>query len=134
MSRVREVICAALAAVTLLGPGTVASAQTGGKASDAAAARGKLKFERTCAPCHGQGPGHDGSPQLPGTAALARKYGGERPGALELRKDLTPDILGFFVRHGSGPMPGFRKTEVSDAEINDIAAYLRRSADTNTPR
>jgi mono/diheme cytochrome c family protein len=53
---------------------------------------------------------------------------GERPGSLELRTDLTPDILAFFVRNGSGPMPGFRKTEVSDADVAAIAAYLKSSA------
>lgn len=136
MRRVRQAVCVAIAGTSLLAMSGLAGAQTAGKSSDAAAAiaRGKVKFERACAPCHGRGPGHDGSPQLPGTAALARKYGAERPGALELREDLTPDILGFFVRNGSGPMPGFRKTEISDAEISDVAAYLRTSADKNAVR
>jgi len=99
------------------------------KAADTGAAvRGKLVFERQCAACHGQGPGDDGSPRLPGTDALQRKYGGAMPGALEKRTDLNAEIIRTFVRHGSGPMPMFRKAELSDAAIDDIAAYLKVSS------
>ena len=89
---------------------------------------GARLFVRSCAPCHGQGPGNDGSPMLPGTAALQAKYKGTPPAALERRDDLEPEVLRYFVRHGQGAMPMFRKTEVSDAEIDAIARYLRASA------
>jgi len=91
-------------------------------------ATGKAKFAYACAPCHGAGPGDDGKPMLPGTQSLAYKYKGEKPAALELRSDLPAEILKTFVRRGSWSMPAFRKTEVSDAEITAIAAYLAQSS------
>jgi mono/diheme cytochrome c family protein len=97
---------------------------------NAAAQRGKLKFERTCAPCHGSGPGDDGRPMLPGTTALQLKYKGTLPALLEARTDLTAVVLQGFLRSGSFSMPPFRKTELSDAEIGDIAAYLAMSSRT----
>ena len=97
---------------------------------NAAAQRGKLKFERTCAPCHGAGPGDDGRPMLPGTTALQLKYKGTLPALLEARTDLTAVVLQGFLRSGSFSMPPFRKTELSDAEIGDIAAYLAMSSRT----
>ena len=89
---------------------------------------GRKLFERTCAPCHGQGPGDDGAKLLPGTAALDAKYKGDIPAALERRQDLTPDVIRYFVRNGSGAMPMFRKTELTDPEIAAIAAYLKKNA------
>lgn len=101
----------------------------------AAITRGKLKFDHTCAPCHGRGPGNDGRAMLPGTDALRIKYRGSVPPVLEDRSDLTADMLKTFVRQGSWSMPPFRPTEITDAEIEDVAAYLadtaRRSAQRN---
>ena len=95
------------------------------QAEDAGAVqRGNLKFQRTCAPCHGSGPGSDGRAALPGTVALQLKYAGALPALLEARADLTADLLKTFVRRGSWSMPPFRKTELTDDEIRDIAAYL----------
>ena len=95
------------------------------KAEDTSAVqRGNLKFQRTCAPCHGAGPGSDGRAALPGTVALQLKYQGSLPALLEARTDLTADILKTYVRRGSWSMPPFRKTELTDGEIRDIAAYL----------
>ncbi|HVY63982.1 MAG TPA: cytochrome c [Gammaproteobacteria bacterium] len=92
------------------------------------AERGKAKFEHTCAPCHGKGGGNDGHAQLPGTEALAIKYKGTIPAALEDRSDLTADTIRAFVRNGSFSMPPFRPTELTNAEIADIAAYLAVSS------
>ncbi len=86
--------------------------------------RGKALYEYWCLPCHGRGPGH------PGTQALAERYGGNLPDALEDRKNLTPEFVAVFVRNGISIMPFFRKTEISDAELADIGAYLSR----NTPK
>jgi mono/diheme cytochrome c family protein len=86
--------------------------------------RGMVKFQHTCAPCHGAGPGTDGRPALPGTTALQLKYKGALPALLEARTDLTFDVLKAYLRHGSWSMPPFRKTELTDAEIQDIAVYL----------
>ncbi len=93
-------------------------------AAEADVARGKSKFQRSCAPCHGAGPGDDGRAMLPGTTALQLKYKGTVPALLEARTDLPAAVVRTFVRRGSWSMPPFRKTELSDAEIDDIAAYL----------
>jgi mono/diheme cytochrome c family protein len=89
---------------------------------------GKAVFQRVCAPCHGAGPGLDGAKLLPGAAAIAAKYKGTVPPLLEQRGDLTADYLKYFVRHGSGAMPMFRQTEITDAEIAAVAAYLKDAA------
>jgi mono/diheme cytochrome c family protein len=86
--------------------------------------RGNVKFQRSCAPCHGAGPGNDGRRALPGTDALRLKYQGALPALLEARKDLTFEVLKSYLRRGSWSMPPFRKTELTDQQIADIAAYL----------
>jgi len=82
--------------------------------------QGDEAYQYWCATCHGAGPGH------PGTTALAAKYKGARPGLLEERTDLTPQGVRFFVRNGVSIMPFFRKTEVSDSDLDAIAQYLTR--------
>jgi mono/diheme cytochrome c family protein len=86
----------------------------------ALAADGKAVYEKWCAPCHAAGPGH------PGTTALAALYKGSKPPALEERTDLTPPVVKQFVRKGVSVMPFFRKTEISDAELDALATYLSR--------
>ncbi|MCB5425052.1 cytochrome c [Altererythrobacter sp. CC-YST694] len=92
---------------------------------------GRAIFEQNCAPCHGAGPGDDGAPMLPGTMTLERRYQGEIPGALELRDDLDGDTLRLFVRNGIGAMPMFRKSELSDADVDAVAAYLKATAEAS---
>ena len=92
-------------------------------------ARGEAVFRKVCAPCHGAGPGIDGSPLLPGTAKLQAKYRGALPAALEDRRDLNAAALRAFVRNGVGAMPRFRPTEVSDADLEAMAAWLVKRAD-----
>jgi mono/diheme cytochrome c family protein len=94
----------------------------------AAITSGKQVFAIQCAPCHGTGPGDFGKAMLPGTDALRIKYQGKIPAALEQRSDLPAPILREFVRRGSWSMPPFRKTELSDAQIGSIAAYLAESS------
>jgi (+)-pinoresinol hydroxylase len=84
------------------------------------AADGKPVYEKWCAPCHAAGPGH------PGTTALAALYKGTKPAALVDRTDLTPPVVKQFVRKGVSVMPFFRKTEISDAELDALAAYLSK--------
>ena len=115
-------LCAMAAVAALVGC-------AGAHAQDAASVqRGKAKFEDSCAPCHAAGPGDDGRPMLPGTEALTLKYRGTIPAVLEQRTDLTAPTLKAFVRSGTFSMPPFRKTELTDAEIADIAAYLAESS------
>jgi len=99
---------------------TCASAQDAG--------RGKAKFDHTCAPCHGAGVGDDGRAMLPGTDALRIKYRGSLPALLEQRTDLNADAIRTFLRRGTWSMPPFRPTEVTEGDIQDIAAYLRQSS------
>jgi len=47
---------------------------------------------------------------------------------LEQRTDLTAPVIKAFVRSGTFSMPPFRKTELTDAEIDDLAAYLAESS------
>jgi mono/diheme cytochrome c family protein len=86
---------------------------------------GKAAFDDHCAPCHGRElvSNHQ---MLPGTASLALKYKGSVPPALEDRTDLTAAFVKYTVRHGTEVMPFFRKTMVSDRELDAIAAYLSR--------
>ena len=98
-------------------------------ADDAATlARGKLVFTRTCAPCHGADRGDFGRAMLPGTDALRIKYQGKLPALLELRTDLAPAVIRTFVRRGTWSMPPMRKTEISDAEIDAVGAYIAATA------
>ena len=103
--------CALIAAVALAFA-VAAHAQDGGKPD------GKAVFTKWCAPCHGDGPGK------PGTAALQALYKGAKPALLEQRTDLVPEITKTFVRNGVSVMPFFRKTEISDAELDALATYL----------
>jgi mono/diheme cytochrome c family protein len=89
-------------------------------ADTARPASGSEVFQKWCAPCHAPGPAH------PGTTALAALYKGAKPAALEERTDLSPEVTKQFVRKGVSVMPFFRKTEISDAELDALAAYLAR--------
>lgn len=87
-------------------------------------AEGVRVYTKWCAPCHDPGVEH------PGTLALTAKYEGQKTGVLLDRTDLPPAVTRTFVRTGVSVMPFFRKTEISDAELAALAAYLAR----NTPR
>jgi mono/diheme cytochrome c family protein len=93
-----------------------------GAAPAAMVEHGNKAFQYYCAPCHGTF-----EKNLPGTTALAVKYKGARPGALEARDDLTSDFVIYTVRHGIKGMPQFRKVELSDANLAAIGAYLAKS-------
>jgi mono/diheme cytochrome c family protein len=71
--------------------------------------------------CHGEGVGK------PGTLALQAKYKGALPALLDKRTDLTQALIKTYVRNGISIMPIFRKTEISDADLDAIAAYLTRN-------
>lgn len=91
------------------------------RAGDPTADPGKQVFDQWCAACHAPGA------RMPGTTALATKYGPAKPAALEERDDLTPAMVRYFVRRGVSMMPVFRKTEISDAELDALGAYLARA-------
>ena len=75
-------------------------------------------YEHWCAPCHAAGPGH------PGTESLQLKYDGQRPAVLLDRTDLSAQAVSTFVRQGVLLMAPFRKTEITDAELQLLAAYV----------
>ncbi|RKS24534.1 cbb3-type cytochrome c oxidase subunit III [Pseudomonas sp. WPR_5_2] len=81
--------------------------------------RGKLVFDQWCGICHAA------SPRMPGTASLAAKYGGSLPAALEERTDMPPAFIKYFVRNGVLIMPAFRKTEITDADLELLVDYLK---------
>lgn len=92
------------------------------------AKNGKVVYEKWCMPCHGatKTAGGHASTGLAGTSALTVRYKGSVPAVLEDRTDLTPAYIRYVVRNGLFGMPITRKTEISDAELEDIAAYLTR--------
>jgi (+)-pinoresinol hydroxylase len=102
-----------LLAIALAGSATAAEAQI---------EKGKQVYEYWCWNCHGEGVGK------PGTVALATKYKGEKPAILDQRTDLMPQITKYFVRHGVSIMPFFRKTEITDTQLDALAAYLARNS------
>ncbi|HXW62771.1 MAG TPA: cytochrome c [Candidatus Acidoferrales bacterium] len=83
--------------------------------------RGYVEYQKYCSACHGAGVGR------PGTMALEAKYKGSEPALLDQRTDLTPELVKTYVRNGISIMPFFRKTEISDAELDAIALYLTRN-------
>lgn len=86
--------------------------------------RGAAVFNNWCSACHARG-----GQNAPGTTSLQNKYQGSVPAALEDRRDLTADVLKTFVRNGVATMAPFRKTEVSDADLDALAAYLTQRSD-----
>ena len=55
------------------------------------------------------------------------KYQGTLPALLEERTDMSPELIRTFVRNGITIMPFFRKTEVSDTDLDALVAYLTRN-------
>ncbi|HEY5567547.1 MAG TPA: hypothetical protein VIM81_09925 [Gammaproteobacteria bacterium] len=51
--------------------------------------------------------------------------------ALEERTDLVPELNGMFVRNGLSIVPPFRKTEISDADLATLAAYLAPASNSS---
>lgn len=84
-------------------------------------ARGKAVFAYWCESCHGVGA------DKPGTVALQAKYSGAVPAPLVERAGLTAELIAFYVRNGIGPMAPFRKTEIDDADLAALGAYLSRA-------
>jgi mono/diheme cytochrome c family protein len=85
-------------------------------------AAGRAVYTKWCAPCHDPGVMH------PGTNALTVKYKGVKPGVLLQWTDLPPAAVKYVVRHGISVMPQFRKTEISDADLDALAKFLSRNS------
>ena len=78
---------------------------------------GAETFNHWCEPCHAVGAGH------PGTFRLAERLGADRSVLLD-RTDLNADYIKVVVRNGFQMMPPFRATEIPDAELEALAAYV----------
>jgi (+)-pinoresinol hydroxylase len=110
----------ALKAITMTSAGLVAGLLGSfvPAAEPAQPVSGEAVYNRWCTHCHSPGRGN------PGTESLQVKYGGKIPAVLLERSDLSPQAVAQFVRSGVLSMPPFRKTEVTDAELAAVAAYV----------
>lgn len=96
-------------------------AQAANPTDQKSAPSGQAVYERWCSACHAPGPGH------PGTQSLQQKYGGKAPAVLLERTDLSAQAVAAFVRQGVLMMAPFRKTEITDAELAALTAYVARN-------
>jgi mono/diheme cytochrome c family protein len=120
------VVAIAIGAVLALGFSGAILAQPPDRS--AALAEGKQVYDYWCLPCHGPGLGLPGFNALPGTQQLQIKYRDTSISPLlEERTDLVPEFVKVIVRQGVSFMPQFRKTEISDAQLDALAAYLTRN-------
>jgi cytochrome c5 len=105
---------AAFAIGAMVGTATAAAENATLSAQEQA---GKRLYDHTCIYCHGPG--------VWGTNRLAKRMDKEHA-ILENRTDLAAGAIEAIVRNGIGSMPPLRKTELSDADVAAIAAYLTR--------
>lgn len=82
----------------------------------AMAADGAALYQQHCAACHDRGPQH------PGTVRLADRW--PKEASLLDRQQLPPAFVRVVVRQGLNLMPPFRPGELSDTELDALAAYL----------
>ena len=78
---------------------------------------GKTLYELYCIACHGQGPGY------PGTMRLQERVGEEQAALLD-RDSLPPEYIKLVVREGFKLMPPFRPSEITDRQLDELAAYI----------
>jgi mono/diheme cytochrome c family protein len=87
-------------------------------------AMGKNTFNHWCGHCHAPG-----AMEHPGTIALRFKYDGTKiPEELEERTDLHPEAIITIVRAGTKSMPAFRRTEITNNELDALVEYLTRKS------
>jgi (+)-pinoresinol hydroxylase len=79
--------------------------------------QGKRLYNHICVYCH--------SPGVWGTNRLSKRMDKEHA-VLENRTDLSAGAIQTIVRTGIGSMPPLRKSELTDADVSAIAAYLTR--------
>ena len=117
-----------IAAALAVGIGLARAQAPDADARPAQIERGKALYDYWCGTCHGPELGLPGFDGLPGTQQLRLKYRNtDIPAVLDERTDLVPEFIKVIVRQGVSFMPHFRKTEINDAELDDIAAYLTRN-------
>ena len=82
--------------------GSIADARTGPREPE------KI-YDSTCGYCHG----HNVGPIIKG-------------------RNLPPEAIEYFVRHGSGAMPAFRPTEITPDELAALANWISASKEDET--
>ena len=80
--------------------------------------QGRALFNESCSYCHSER-GH-------ATTLLGKRLGAENA-VLEKRTNLSTDLIRHVVRHGINSMPWYRRSELSDRDLDSIAAYLTRA-------
>jgi len=84
----------------------------------AAEMNGKEVFGHYCTYCHGSADG-------PGTMQLSRTRGKDK-GLLTQRTDLAPEYIQYIVRHGLRSMPAFVPSDLTDARLKALLAFLTK--------
>jgi mono/diheme cytochrome c family protein len=78
---------------------------------------GKQVYENWCHQCHMP------SPFAPGTIQLKHTRG-EALSVIENRREFPEEYTRMIVRRGIGGMPNFRRTEITDEELDMLAEYM----------
>ena len=84
--------------------------------------RGEQAYNQNCAICHSGGVG------MVGTETIQRRY--MKAGITDMnpilleRTDLTPGFIELVVRNGMNSMAPYRKSEITDADLQLIGEYL----------
>ena len=82
---------------------------------------GRALFELHCSACHAEGAEH------PGTMRLQERLG-EAQAALLQRDNLPPEYIKLVVREGFRLMPPFRPSELTDGQLDELAAFISGEA------
>jgi (+)-pinoresinol hydroxylase len=80
--------------------------------------RGKRLYYKACIHCH--------APGVWGTNRLSERMSAQ-DAVLENRTNLPVEAVRTIIRAGIGSMPAFRRSELSDADAQAIAAYVSRN-------
>ena len=83
----------------------------------AADSEGQRVYNKWCAGCHAD------SPFAPGTIQLNQIRSPELA-LIEKRSDLTAPYIRHLVRKGFAGMPSFRRTEISNTELDALVQHL----------
>lgn len=94
----RQALVAGMAAIAAMGGAGFALSAN---AQSASGRDPQFIYERTCGYCHGH-----------------------NVGPIILGRNLPPAVIAALVRSGNGAMPAFRPTEISDAELAALAAWI----------
>ena len=100
------------------------AASKAGDAGGMVPSAGAGLFDLHCGICHAQ--------MGTGTMMLARRLGPDHA-LLADRTDLAADYIRHVVRNGIGSMPPQTRVDLSDAELERIAAFLVRPAAERGP-